>query len=70
MKATKKGTEEIVNHILGKGNWKPSQEQLYSEKQLIEFGNYLLSDRRRETVFEKGDAKIVHHADLQNFFNK
>ena len=48
----------------------------FTEKQLIQFGNYLLSDQRKETI--KGTSKkllkarlsVVSDADIENFKEK
>lgn len=51
----------------------------YNKKDLVAFGNYLLSDKRKELILEHPDfsedsqdfrLKQVSHADFENFFNK
>ena len=37
----------------------------YTEKQLVEFGKYLLSDKRRKTISR--NKKEVHDCDIANF---
>lgn len=37
-----------------------------TEAQLVEFGNYLLSDKRKEMVKEE-HSQMVHHSDLENW---
>lgn len=41
----------------------------YSKKDLVAFGNYLLSDKRKALVKQNinGQPKQVSHADLENF---
>lgn len=46
----------------------------YTEKDITSFGNYLLSDRRRQSVFSSPNkdeaeeaAKSVSHADYENW---
>lgn len=38
----------------------------YTEEELIQFGNYLLSDKRNEMV-DENNRNMVHHADIENF---
>lgn len=46
---------------------------LYTEKQLVEFGNYLLSDERTNRVIKGSMEQLeerlnqVSHADIENF---
>lgn len=54
-----------------------TKADFYSEKQLIDFGNYLLSEQRTNSIIENVTEvpsherlKNVTDADLQNFFNK
>lgn len=48
-------------------------QTLYTEKQLIEFGNYLLSDERTNKIItgsmEQLEERLnqVSHADIENF---
>jgi len=39
---------------------------MYTEDQLTQFGNYLLSDERKKSI-RKINQKIVCHADVENF---
>lgn len=41
----------------------------YTEKELIEFGNYILSDERKQLVSED-NRDMVHDADVANFTDK
>lgn len=51
-------------------------QTLYTEKQLIEFGNYLLSDERTNKVIKGSMEQLeerlnqVSHADIENFKSK
>ena len=38
-----------------------------NEQELISFGNYLLSDKRKKRLIKKVNAKSVTHADLENW---
>jgi len=40
----------------------------FNKKDLVEFGEYLLSDKRNELVREN-NRKLVHHADIENFLH-
>lgn len=51
----------------------------FNKKDLIKFGNYLLSDERKELIFSHPDKSIegkeealktVSHADFENFLEK
>lgn len=47
-------------------------DRRYSEREMVSFGNYLLSDRRYDRVFDvHGDddafLSVVHDADLSNW---
>lgn len=44
--------------------------KLYSEKELISFGNYLLSKERAKLVKNKVNKDKVSDSDLQNFDNQ
>ena len=39
----------------------------YSKKDLVAFGNYLLSKQRAKTVINETSKNKVTHADLENF---
>lgn len=39
----------------------------YTEKQLIEFGNYLLSKERKAKIKKKVNINSVHDCDIENF---
>lgn len=41
----------------------------YTEKELIDFGNYLLSEQRDNSVLDKDNKKIVGDWDLANWNN-
>ena len=40
----------------------------YNKKDLTEFGEYLLSERRRQNI--RGDLSKVHHADFENWLEE
>lgn len=47
-------------------------ETTFTEKQLVDFGNYLLSEKRKklmkQSIVAPNEAqKYVHHADLENW---
>lgn len=42
-------------------------EKKYTEKDLIEFGNHLLSKKRNEKIY--GDKSVVYDSDLENWKN-
>ena len=53
---------------------KKKSEPTYTEKDITSFGNYLLSDRRKQSVFSSPDKeeaeeafKSVSHADYENW---
>ena len=53
---------------------KKKSEPAYTEKDITSFGNYLLSDRRKQSVFSSTDKeeaeeafKSVSHADYENW---
>lgn len=39
-----------------------------NEKRLVDFGNYLLSEKRNENVRNSENLLRVTHADLENFY--
>lgn len=39
----------------------------FTEKDLVDFGNYLLSEKREETIENKENIKKVHDCDIANF---
>lgn len=44
-----------------------SKEKQFTEKDLVDFGNYLLSEKREETIENKENIKKVHDVDIANF---
>ena len=42
----------------------------FTKKDLIAFGNYLLSKERKETIINEVNKKNVTHADIENFLTK
>lgn len=73
----KKQFKEDLEKAFGNGSGILHLDVTYSEEQLIDFGNYLLSDRRQESFLHSYSEiplderlKKVTDADLQNFFNK
>lgn len=39
----------------------------FTEKDLVDFGNYLLSEKREESIINKETIRDVHQEDLDNF---
>lgn len=39
----------------------------FTEKDLIEFGNYLLSEQREQSIQNKENIREVHQEDIDNF---
>lgn len=42
----------------------------FTEKDLVDFGNYLLSSERQKTIKTKENIKKVHDCDIANFKSK
>ena len=42
----------------------------FNKKDLVKFGNYLLSDERRSKIIHKDNLKKVTNADIENFLHK
>lgn len=42
----------------------------FSEKDLVDFGNYLLSEERAETIENKENINQVHDVDIANWKEK
>lgn len=42
----------------------------FNKKDLVEFGKYLLSDERNESITNKENIKEVHNEDIENFIAK
>lgn len=45
-----------------------SNKKQFTEKDLVDFGNYLLSSERQKTIKTKENIKKVHDCDIANFF--
>jgi len=39
----------------------------FTEKDLVDFGNYLMSNERKRTIKTKENIKQVHDCDIANF---
>lgn len=46
------------------------EEKQFTEKDLVDFGNYLLSTERQKTIKTKENIKKVHDVDIANFKEK
>lgn len=42
----------------------------FNKKDLVEFGNYLLSEERAEKIVNKENVRKVHNEDIENFLHK
>lgn len=41
----------------------------YTEKDLVKFGNYLLSEERSKSILNKDNLDKVHNEDISNVFD-
>lgn len=64
----------IIAETTARKEFADETRKLYSEYDLAEFGKYLFSNDRRETITALHDLKLtpdlencVHHADIENF---
>jgi len=42
----------------------------FNKKDLVEFGNYLLSEERCKKIVNKENVRKVHNEDIENFLYK
>jgi len=52
--------------------FRPEKEKVFTEKDLVSFGNYLLSEKREKLLKNHGNlndetVRMVHHSDLENW---
>lgn len=42
-------------------------KSMFTEKDLVDFGNYLLSEQREQSIKNKENIRKVHQEDIDNF---
>lgn len=42
----------------------------FNKKDLVEFGNYLLSEKRNESISNEENKNKVHNEDIENFLEQ
>lgn len=50
-----------------RGFFEVFKDKTYTEADLVDFGNYLLSDKREQSIQNKENTKKVHQEDIDNF---
>lgn len=58
--------EDALNNTEIKNQYN-MEEKIYTEKDLIDFGNYLLSEKRNETIESKEMKSVVGDWDIANW---
>lgn len=61
--------EDALNNTEIKNQYN-MEEKVYTEKDLVDFGNYLLSEERNETIESEEMKSVVGDWDLANWKNK
>ena len=57
-----------LNKMITKTEFKNNPtERIYSERDLVSFANYVLSQGRKGTIHRGHSQKIVYHADIENW---
>lgn len=62
--------EDILVLLMEKLKEISKDSKYYTKKDLVDFGNYLLSDRRTKAIKAKENIKKVHDCDIDKFTAK
>lgn len=56
-----------LQKLLGEFDPLDKSEKQFTEKDLIDFGNYLMSEQREQSIENKNNIRKVHQEDIYNF---